>query len=308
MIYLLLGEDIYAKQQYLDEVVSKENTELEKFGSNSSLPQLSQLGSASLFGAAPIYVFSNCLANYELVDLEKVAENLVPIYFLEETLDKRLSKNKSLLKIAKVLEFPAPSIEQGKAWIIDHADSLGIKIQTAAAVELCKRLCGQTKKNLPVVMAHYELLKLSSHADQLSITPEMVSQLTPQDFAIDMFALLDLIATGQKAQASKMLEQYYEASSEDDKVLTIRLAAILSEQLRGLLITKQLLGNGLTDKQIIEATGWKTGRLFIMKKLSKNFSEQSLSRTLSKLFNLDKELKSSTLPPKVVVGMILAVM
>ncbi|HMR55161.1 MAG TPA: DNA polymerase III subunit delta [Candidatus Doudnabacteria bacterium] len=307
MLTLLLGDDVYAKQAFLDQELSKLDGDLSKFQGGGDMPKLTSLGGASLFGGAGVYLFVDCLKNYELEDLEVVAQNTVPIYFWESSLDKRLAKSKQLIKIATVKDFPAPERESAQAWLQSHSDILGIKIQPSAAGELVNRLFGSTKTNLPVMTAHQELLKLSSYAGEEAITTAMVEELTPQDLSIDMFALLDFIGSKNKAQAIKLLQNYYESSSEDDKALTIRLVALLSDQFRSLLIAKDLGAQGLSDQQILQSTGWKSGRLFVMNKIGRNFSSTQLQSALTKLYSLDKELKTSTLPPRVIVDMIVAV-
>lgn len=307
MLTLLLGDDVYAKQAFLDKEISKFNGDLNKFQAGEDMPKLSSLGGASLFGGEGVYLFVDCLKNFELEDLELVAQNTVPIYFWESSLDKRLAKSKQLIKIANVEEFSSPERDSAQAWILSHADRLGIKIQPSAAGELVNRLLGSTKTNLPVMTAHQELLKLSSYAGEETISTAMVEELTPQDLSIDMFALLDFVGSKNKAQAIKLLQNYYESSSEDDKALTIRLVALLSDQFRSLLIAKDLGAQGLNDQQILQTTGWKSGRLFVMNKIGRNFSSAQLQSALTKLYSLDKELKTSTLPPRVIVDMIVAV-
>ena len=307
MLTLLLGEDVFAKQVFLDAELAKTGAEAQKHQVTDELPQLTHLAGDSLFGTSSAHVFVDCLKAYELSELEQAASNAAAIYFWESLVDKRLTKTKQLLKIATVKEFPAPTREQAKSWLLAHAKQMEIAIQPSAADLLVQRLMGDTAQSLSVLGAHNELLKLSSYAGTDSITTAMVEELTPKDFAIDLFALLDAIGTKQKARAVVLLQQYYESGSEDDKQLTIRLVALLSDQLRSLLITKDLVSQGLSDQQILAATGWKSGRLFVMNKLGRNFSTEQLSAALTKLYNLDKELKTSTMPPRIIIDLIVAV-
>lgn len=306
MLTLLLGEDIYAKQAFLDSEAAKLGGTIVKYQAGDDLPKLASLGGASLFGETSLYVFVGCLKDYDLPELEAANSGAAAIYFSEDSLDKRLTKTKQLLKSAEVKEFSSPNRDTAQQWILDHAASLDIKIQPSAAGLLAQRLLGDIKTSLSAAAAHNELLKLSSYAGTEAITTAMVEELTPQDLAIDLFALLDFIGNKNKAQAIRLLQNYYQGSSEDDKVLTIRLVALLSDQLRSLLIAADLTSQGLSDQQILQATSWKTGRLFVMKKISRNFTPAQLSAALTKLYNLDKELKSSTLPPRVIVDMIVA--
>lgn len=307
MLTVLLGGDIFAKQNYLSQLAEKSELEVVKYDASMLLPQLGSLTGQSLFGAGQVHVFFDCLKEYDLPELELAAKNSSHVVFIEELLDKRLTKTKQLAKVAEVKEFPAPGLEGAPQWLIVHAESLGFTIQPAAAAELSNRLIGESKRNLPTLAAHNELLKLSSYADGKTITKGMVEELTPKDLAVDLFALLDSLGTKNKAAAIRLLQQYYLSGSEDDKTLTIRLSALLADQFRSLLIVKEAHEQNLQDKDLLAATGWKSGRLFIMKKLARNFTTKQLMEALNKFYSLDKELKNSTLPPRVVIDMIVAV-
>ena len=306
MLTVLLGEDIFAKTEYLQALLTKLGQGSANYKPEDSLPKLTTLGGNDLFGVSKAYVFFNCLKNYELPELEAAHNSTAQIVFLEDSLDKRLTKSKKVLQISTNKEFPSPDNNSAAKWILDHAKKLEIKIESSATIELVQRLMGDTKASLPVLACHNELLKLSSFANGDAITSDMVKELTPQDLNIDMFKLLDHIANHQKPQAVNLIQRYYESTSEDEKALTIRLVALLSDQLRNLLLTKQLQSQNMTEQEILNQTGWKSGRLFIMKKLSGSFKEPQLHSALTKLYSLDKELKSSTLPPRVIVDMIIA--
>lgn len=311
MLTLLLGEDVFAKQQFLDNLAVKNGLEISKYDSSQNLPKLASLSGQSLFGPGQVHVFVNSISKYELPELQAAADNQAQIVFIEDSLDKRLTKTKELIKIASsgkniVQEFPAPDFNQASRWIIDHAAQMEINIQPAASSELAQRLMGDTKKTLPTLLAHQEILKLSNFAGDKTITKEMVVELTAADLAIDMFSLLDNLGSKNKPVVIKMLQQYYDSSSEDDKGLTIRLSALLADQFRSLLIVKEAQNNGLSEADLLATTGWKSGRLFIMKKIAANFTVKQLADALTKFYNLDKELKNTTLPPRVVIDMIVA--
>lgn len=307
MLTVLLGEDVYAKQQYIDQVIQKSGLEIAKYDSTMLLPKLGSLAGQSLFGAGQMHIFSHCLSQYDLPELESAAKGTSQIIFIEDSWDKRLTKTKQLMELATVKEFLAPAAQTASKWILGHAESLGVVIQPAAVSALVMRLMGETKKTLPTIAAHNELLKLWSFSEGKPITKEMVTELTPQDLAINLYSLLDYLGQKNKPAAVQLLRQYYDSSSEDDKALTIRLSALLADQLRSIMIVKQAGDRGLSDDDLLAATGWKTGRLFIMKKLARNFSVGQLTAALNKFYSLDKELKNSTLPPRVVIDMIVAV-
>lgn len=308
MLKILVGKDLFAKQAFIDSELVKFAGELVKYQPQDQLPTLESLGGANLFGGASCYVFVDCLHSYELEALQRVASNHTPVYFLEDSMDKRLAKTKQLLKLGVIDEFSAPKKEGAKLWIIAHAESLGIKIQPSAAGELANRLMGETKDELDVLRAHNELLKLSSYANDEAVSMAMVQELTPEDSAIDIFALINALGSKNKSLAIRLLQNYFDSSGEDQKVLSIRLVSLLADQMRSLLIAQDLVKQGLSEQQILQVTGWKSGRLFVMKKIGQEFTFIQLKRTLTKLYNLDKELKSSTLPPRIIIDLIVASM
>ncbi|MCL5009174.1 MAG: hypothetical protein M1400_02420, partial [Patescibacteria group bacterium] len=56
----------------------------------------------------------------------------------------------------------------------------------------------------------------------------------------------------------------------------------------------------------LEITGWKPGRLFVVKKIASRFAAPKVWQTLFKLEALDTELKTSSTPPRVLLDLILS--
>jgi DNA polymerase III subunit delta len=159
---------------------------------------------------------------------------------------------------------------------------------------------------LDVARVQNELEKLRAFADGKVITPSMVGDLTENTTGVDIFELLNAIATKNKKLAMQMLDQYFLTESADEKTNAIKVVALLSDQFRSLLITVDANDRRMPDEQILQITGWKSGRLFIMKKLSRNFNMKQLKSAVAKLQNLDRELKTGSMPPHVVLDLIIA--
>jgi DNA polymerase III delta subunit len=102
---------------------------------------------------------------------------------------------------------------------------------------------------------------------------------------------------------SKFLQ---EQTASDEKGSIIQLNALLSEQFRNVYMAQEFLAGKTSEADILDKTGWKSGRLFIMKKIAARFKPQTISETLSKLAALDEELKTSQTPPRVLLDLILA--
>ncbi len=310
MITLLLGTDGLAKKQHIFEAIKKAGAEIESYNEGSTLPPLGTLFEQQLFGAPKVVVFDEVKA----LDLEDVLEKLgdnknAQLYILEQSLDKRKKVNLDFLKDSRVnvLEFSAPvGVKNSANWILKFAKNRGIEMDTQTATELATTLLVDEEDNLPVERAQNELEKLKAYAGGDVITAEMVHLLVEPITGVDVFALLNAISEKNKSKALKLLNEIFSLESGDEKGNAIKIVALLADQFRSLLMVQDSLARKFSDEQIMELTGWKTGRLFIMKKLARNFTPAQAKSALSKLTSLDKELKSSTLPSKVVLSLIVA--
>lgn len=313
MVTLLLGSDILAKKQYISNTARKLKADVETFTDVSSLPPITQLFEQQLFGAPKIVVLETLWKQFD----DKVVEQILKVgeskrdqlYLIEETLDKRKKNNQEFLKDKRVqvLQLDAPvGTAASNEWIKKFAKENNINIEPAAGLALAHALLIDEDATLDVARAQNELAKLNSFAGGKTITSVMVSELTESISGVDVFELLNAIATKNKKLALQMLEQHFATETTDEKTTAIKMTALLADQFRSLLIATDATNRNLPDAKVLELTGWKSGRLFIMKKLSRNFQVAQLKQSLAKLENLDKELKSSTMPPHVVLDLIIA--
>jgi DNA polymerase III delta subunit len=92
----------------------------------------------------------------------------------------------------------------------------------------------------------------------------------------------------------------------DEKAKIIQLNSMLADQFRNILLVQDFVARRTPDTMILEQTTWKSGRLFIMKKLAAKFQPQQLISILDKLERLDVELKTTTMPGATILQLILA--
>lgn len=318
MITLLLGTDQLAKKQYIDAAAKKAGAEVETFTDSSTIPDLGSLFEQQLFGAPKIVVFDGAWKKLDAEALlEKVGDNKpAQLFICETSLDKRTKVNQAFMKDARVtvVELNAPiGTREASGWINAYAKQNGIKIDAAASMALASALLVDEDDTLNVLHAQNELQKLKQYArsstdgsstDQ-TITKDMVALLVETETGVDIFALLNAIATKNKKLAVQMLETYFATETADEKTNAIKVTALLSDQFRSLLIALDADARRMPDDAVLKLTGWKSGRLYIMKKLGRNFTVPKVKQALSKLENLDRELKSSTMPPHVVLDLII---
>ena len=311
MITLLLGTDTLAKKLQIAQAAKLREAEVETYIEGSNLPELGQLFEQQLFGAPKIVVFDHVWKKLDSEELlEKVGDNKdAALFIVEESLDKRTKLNQEFLKDKRVtvVQLDAP-IGTGAAseWIKNYCKENKIKIDAPASLALARALLIDEDSVLDVARAQNELQKLKQYSAGEIITQDAIELLVEPSIGVDIFELLNAIATKNKQQAMKMLNEYFETETADEKANAIKVAALLSDQFRSLLIALDSGNRRLPDEAVLEMTGWKSGRLFIMKKLSRNFTPLQVTQALAKLQNLDRELKTGSMPPHVVLDLIIA--
>jgi DNA polymerase III delta subunit len=211
-------------------------------------------------------------------------------------------------KRVTVVQLDAPvGAVLSSAWILEYCKKQGIAIESTASIALARALLSDEETAvLNVSHAQNEIEKLKQYADGAAITSSMVAELVASSVGVDIFKLLNAIATRNKKLALKMLEDYFDSETADEKANAIKVTALLSDQFRSLLIVADANDRRLQDEAVLAMTGWKSGRLYVMKKLARNFKIAQVKQALSKLENLDREMKTGSMPPHVVLDLIIA--
>lgn len=308
MLTILLGKDTFAKHKKIQQELSQYRAEAQVFRVDDNLPDLKSLSGATLFGPEKLFIFQHCLAKLDHdILLNFLPTSTARVYLVEDTLDKRKSANQALLNAEQVTveNFPAPTGQEAVAWIVSHAQELGLSLNRDMA-SLVYRLLSPNEEELDVLTAHHELSKLYAYSGGEVLTQEAITELVNATVALDVFSLLDAVASKQKSKAIQMLETYFALSGGDEKAKAIQLTAMLADQMRNLLIAKDAEDQRMTESALMKLTGWKSGRVFVMKKLSAGMTSEKIKQTLSKLEKLDLEMKSGTLPQHVVLDVIVA--
>jgi DNA polymerase III delta subunit len=155
--------------------------------------------------------------------------------------------------------------------------------------------------------ADSEIHKLIAYASGREIFADDISRLVPENVEVDVLALTNAIAENQKQKTMDLLDRFLkDQNSSDTKGSVIQLNALLSEQFRNVAMVQDFLSRKISENKILETTGWKSGRLFVMKKIAARFSAKIILDGLNKLSALDDELKTGSVPPRVLLDLILA--
>ncbi|MFA5991533.1 MAG: hypothetical protein WC794_04795 [Candidatus Doudnabacteria bacterium] len=322
MLTLLQGPDDYSKRQYVANLEQTLKLKADFFVDAETPPVMNDLAGADLFAKTKIYALKNMISLFNNeVNIASLLASKNQIIFIEEKLDKRSSDNKKLLanKAVQIKEFLLPHGREVDAWLIKRSHALGTKLSARTAdvlaVALGRDNAKETKVGGKVVavqevynlwQAENELQKLVSHAGGREITEADVNSLANLNEEVDAFELTNAIADGNKQKALYLMDRFLrQQSGGEEKGAVIQLNALLAEQFRSVAIIQDLLAQKKSEAEILEILTWKPGRLFIMSKVATRFSKQSVLGLLTKLKALDEELKTGSVPPRVLLDLII---
>ncbi len=323
MLSIFLGSDNFSKKQYVETLAKKENAKVVFLIQPESLP-MGELRGQDLFAGKKVFVLQEAVKLIDENNLDQLIKSGNQIILIEEKVDKRSSFNKSLLtnKAITVKDFVLPHGQELNKWIINRVTELGGKIGNSGAETLAVNLgrdqAKETKfggKVVDVVEvyslldANNEIAKLLAYANGQEVTTEMVNVLVPAQKETDVFDLTNAIGENNRARAYQLLEVFLQTENAvDEKGKIIQLNALLCEQFRNVAMVQDFSSRGTPEQEILGKTGWKSGRLFIMKKLASKFPQKKVLDLLNKLSLLDEELKTSSTPPRVLLDLIFSQM
>ena len=319
MLQLLLGPDDFTKTEYIQGLAKTQKAELAVFVQPEVLP-LDQLGGQDLFGSKKIFVLKDAIKLLDEKNIAALTQSPNVVIVVEEKIDKRTTFNKELLKRKDVTvkEFPLPHGKELNIWISERIKILGGSIQPQAlealAVAVGRDDGKETKFGGKVVdvqeiftltSVNNEIQKLLAYADGAVITAEMVTGLVPENRQADVLEIINAIGENKRNEAMAGLQLFLQSENNtEEKGKIIQLNALLSEQFRNVSMVQNFLERRVSDGEILEKTQWKSGRLFIMKKIAGKFLQKNVLDVLKKLEYLDEELKSTSTPPRVLLDLI----
>jgi DNA polymerase III delta subunit len=321
MPYLLLGSDEYSKEQFVQALVKELEAETAVFNSEDQLPNLDELLQNDLFSKAKIFIFKGILPKY-LTEIKAGQQNKNKVVVLLGSLDKRKKENKDLLNNPniEIKEFILPHGRELDIWIQKQVALYGGKISLNAVNLLSVYLGRDNGKEVRVggkiievvevfnlYQVNSEILKLIAYTQNREITEQDVKDLVVENGEVEVFDLTNAIADGQKQKSIELMNRFLkEQSGAEEKTSLILLNSLLAEQFRNVAMVQSFFADKQeTEENILKITGWKPGRLFVMKKIASKFEPKKILDTLNKLESLDQEIKSSQIPARVIMDLII---
>jgi len=322
MLMLLLGSDDFSKREFIDSLVKDKGADLAVFSESDQVPNTGRFLETDLFSKPKVFVLQNIMPELTQADIEKLIATANNIVISVKALDKRKKENKELLLHKKIVakEFTLPHGRELNEWIVKRVAFYGAVMDKDAVDLLAVRLGRDNGKETKIAgkvisveevfdlwQADSEIRKLIAFRAKGEINETDVKELVSENEEVDVFDLTNALADNQKQKAMGLLQRFLkEQTGSDEKTGIIQLNALLSEQFRNVAAVQDFLAAKKSENQILEITGWKPGRLFVIKKIAAKFKPQTVLATLSKLEALDDELKSSSIPPRVLLDLILS--
>lgn len=308
MIIYLYGEDTFRSRQKLREFKEKfirerDNSKLntaEVDGSNIELGELKQQISAMPFLAEKRFLaISNLSENKKIIDavLEFLAEEKyhqdVILVFWEETPDGREKLHKFLLGQQHVQEFkPLDDGTLGR-WILDEVKKRGGQINPLAV----RVLISYVGNNL--WQLSNEVNKLLAFKNKEEIQKEDVEKLVRTKFDDNIFGLVDALGNKNKKMAVNLLNNQLSFGSPIGYIISM-----LIRQYRILLQTQEYIGE--TSDTVARKLKLHP---FVVKKAMvqvRRYNFKELKKIYRELLKIDKEMKTTSWEPELMVDLLIA--
>jgi len=329
MIYFLYGTDSYRiaekEQELLAQFLAGDKTgiNLERIdGSEISMARFEQAISAvSFFSTNKVIVIENLLTQNKDSELKgKIAEKIkkdlsVKILFVEHgEPDKRE-------KLFKILKNPSTSLGTGsrtkelkdsiqnfyfgaltdyelRQWITVAVKKQNFKIDRSATEALAVSV-GPNLWRLKNEIEKLTLYAKSQNRTQIEL--QDVKAMVESEFNPNVFNFIEAIATSNKKQSVKLLQQFINNGENENYLLSM-----IVYQFRTLIKIKDLLDRGIPSGAI--ASQAKISPYVIQKSLPvlRHYSLQDLINYYRKLYEFDVKIKTGQIEAKIAVDLLVA--
>jgi len=309
MFILLYGDDSYRSGQKLNELKQgfKEKTDPSGIniavfeGASFNLEKFNESASQSGFLVSKrMIIIKNLLLTkpkkdlaeslLELLKRLESSDNLF-IFWENGQPDQRTSLFKILAK-TKSQSFEPLSGDKLTTWIKKYIEAAGGKINQSA-LDLLFSFVGNDLWQLTS-----ELDKLMAFKNYQAITTEDIQQFVTNKLNENIFGLSDALAADNKKQAIKLLQEQLAVGLNEVYLLTM-----ITRQFRILTEIKSLISQGLPQTQI--ASKLKLHPFIVKKSLpqAQKFTLAKLRKVYQKLVELDKKMKSTSLPSQTLLNL-----
>jgi DNA polymerase-3 subunit delta len=300
MILLLYGQDTFRLKKKLNEIIDYYK-KIHKSGLNLYFLDLreksfqdfkTELNSSPMFSEKKLLILENASSNLDfkekfLKNIEKFKTPNFIILFVEK---KNVSKDKffqELKKHSKSQEFKLLNSYKVKYWVQKELKKYGKEIEERALFRLIQ-LVGNNLWQLD-----NEIRKLVNYQEGKTIKLKDVEGVVSENVKVDIFKTIDAIASKNKKKALKLINSLLE---KGEKISF--LISMLKFQFRNLLLVKDLIERKKSKREIFSLLDLHP---FVIEKtysLAKRFEKEKIKKIYLKIFDLETQIKSGRVDPK----------
>jgi DNA polymerase-3 subunit delta len=287
-VYLFLGDDEERKARGVDKL--RRGRVVESYDASETGPEavVSACNSYSLFGEGPFVLVRT-------LDAWNAAQKAVVVAYLDNPapgadlmlLGKKLGARERLLAAAKksgeVHNFEQPTGKALVRWVVGHAKELGLDLPEDVAHGLIER-CSGDKQRLAS-----EAEKLALYVSDRPASEEDVDALCPPNVQSNIFAFVDALAAGDRAETLELLEDLISTGEPP-----LRVAYMVRRQFRLVARARALFARGASQG---EAARELKVPPFVARKLeeqARGLSDEALEEALSLVLTLEHGLKGGS--------------
>lgn len=296
MIYLFYSKESFLIKKEINKIVNDNNIEdinINNYDLNESNIKdvIEDACTFSMFDDKKIIIVNNAYfftakkndIDQDLEILENYLSNPNPstiliFTFLDSKLDERKKISKTIKKIGVIKDLDNFNNindivkDMFKPYSIDN-NNINLIIERVGT-------------NLVMLETEIEKIKIYKDKD-MNIGKEDIVNLTHENIEANMFLLVDTIINRDKKKA---LTIYHEMLDMNEEPIAIIIT--LANKIRSLYQTKELYKKGYKEADIASILGVKPGYLYYLKDSLKKYDSITLYKLLSKLADLDYDIKS----------------
>ena len=295
MIYLLYSLEKFLLNREIDKIKTDYNMEeinISHFDLNNDLIEdfLEDAETFSMFADKKMIIVNNAniftakkvTLEQNIEKLEKYLENFNPSTIIVFTVnDGKLDERKKIVKLIKKVGNVKELNSNND--INDIVISLFENYKVTP--KQIKLLTDRVGTNLDLLSQEINKIKIYKDND-LIITDDDIKNLTSENIEANMFLLIDKIVNKEQEKAISI---YHEMLKMNEEPIAIVIS--LANKIRSLYQTKELFSKGYKDVDIASILGVKPGYLYYMRDSLKKYDSSTLLSLLTKLADLDYDIK-----------------
>lgn len=276
-IYLFYGEEKYDIEQRVEKI-KKEFDKLEVglnlfYITKDNIDELSScLQGVTFFGSSKLIIIKDTKLKFNIELLKNLDED-IKVVIIEDSIDKRTSEYKTLVKFTECTEFKYMNDKQMIQYIIQVLKKYGVSISLDTA-EYMQSVCGNDKGNII-----NELQKLVIYLDgQGTVTKEIVDSVCSKTLNAKIFDVLSKIVNRERENAIFMLDELLK-----QKEPIVKIYVMLYKQVKQMYMIKYLKER--KEKDIATIIGIHP---FVFKNLSHSCDKYTLDELKSIIYDFDE--------------------